>query len=202
MNDQIQWIPVIASLIGGGFAGAVLTNVISAYRARIQPIGRRIDVAPLFTPGLSGSTLRPTVTLADGDTTYPFTNLYVAEVQVVNRGNKDFKSFSFGLTLAGGDAAAHVEAETADRHHVVSLLNTVTPSAPSQTVDLAFTPFNRGDAYILKVFVVAAAAKPGPISVSSTEAIRFTDIPSLAERLTEIASTQALKFGPFQLSFR
>jgi len=202
MSSEHQWIPIAASLVGGGFAGAILTNIVTAYRARIQPIGRRIDVAPLFTPGLSGSVLRPTVTLTDADTTHPFTNLHVAEVQVINRGNKDFESFTFGLTLTPGDSAVHVEADFIDRHHNVTLLNTVTPASPSQEVDLTLTPFNRSDAYILKVFVVAAGVSPGPITVSSKEPIRFTDIPSLTERLSDIASVYSLTIGPVRLTFK
>jgi len=42
-------------------------------------------------------------------------------------------------------------------------------------------PLNRGDAYTVRLFIVAAGERPNAISVSSSEAIKFTEIPSVAE---------------------
>lgn len=192
MSADYEWVKIVGSLIGGGLAGAVLNNTVTAYRNRVQPIGRRIELASLFTPGFTGSALRPTVTVSDGATTYQFANLYVADVQIVNRGNRDYSTFSFGLTLADGDTCVHVESLTADRHHFATLPVAVTPANPSRVFDAVLRPFNRADVYTFKVFIVSSGAMPGSVEVSSSDPVRFVDIPTLAETLSEIA----VKVGP------
>jgi hypothetical protein len=200
MSDNLEWAKIAASLVGGGLAGAALTNIITAYRGRIQPIGKRVDIVPLFTPGFTGSALRPTITVSDGASSYQFQNLHVADVSVVNRGNRDFTSFRFGLTFASDDACVHAEPTTSDRHHVATFTPTVTPANPARTVDFALQPFNRSDAYTFKLFIVAGGITPEAIQISSPEPVRFTDMPSIAETLTKIASSAAIKLGPFELS--
>lgn len=160
MSDEFEWIKIGAGILGGGLAGAVLTNVITAYRGRIQPIGKRIDVTPLFSPGFTGSALSPSITVTSGATTYQFSNLHVAEVQVINRGNRDLANFSFGLTLSPGDEAVHVDPTEPGRHHMVSLTSPVSPATKTATPDFTLKPFNRGDAYTLKIFIVAAGNVP------------------------------------------
>ena len=36
---EINWLQLVAALLGGGAAGAVITAVVSALRARRQPVG-------------------------------------------------------------------------------------------------------------------------------------------------------------------
>ena len=36
---EINWLQLVASLLGGGAAGAVITAVVSALRAQRQPVG-------------------------------------------------------------------------------------------------------------------------------------------------------------------
>src|ERR1035437_3887245 len=115
MSNELEWVKITASVVGGGFLGAVLTNAVTAYRNRTQPVGRRIDITPLFTPGFAGAALKPTITVSDGTNSYQFTNLHVAEVNIVNRGNRDFAAFRFGLTLDPKDSCVHAEPSAADR---------------------------------------------------------------------------------------
>jgi hypothetical protein len=198
--DTPEWIKIAAGIVSGGLAGAILTNLVTAYRGRIQPIGKRVDVAPLFTPGFIGSALRPTITVSDGTSSYQFANLHVADVSVVNRRNRDFSSFRFGLTLGSKDSCVHAEPTSSDRHHVATPASSVSPANPSNAFDFTLQPFNRSDAYTFKLFIVANGAAPEAIDISSPEAVRFTEMPSIAETLTEIAANAALKVGPFQVS--
>jgi len=57
------------------------------------------------------------VTLFDESGEHNFDNLHVLEVEIVNRGNQDRKSFAFGMTLGNGQKAIFVNPKTPDRHH-------------------------------------------------------------------------------------
>jgi len=180
---------VLAEVIGvvsGGTAGAVITTVVSAYRSRVQPIGRSIDVSPIFAAGARGNGLVTRVTIDDGTREYTFPNLYVANVRIANRGNRDFSTFTFGITLAPEDRAVYVEPYGSDRHHVFLCTNMCTPATPTRELDFRLRPLNRGDVYTFKAFIVAGEHGPGSLSVSSAEAIRFTDIPNASTLLATI----------------
>ncbi|OUE47468.1 hypothetical protein BZY94_05095 [Burkholderia territorii] len=197
-----QIVQIGASLLGGGAIGAIISASVATHRGRVQPVAKRVEVTPLFASDFAGAAFNPSVTVSDGSTDLKFSNLHVAEIQVVNRGNVDRQKFSFGITLAHGDQAIHVEPYGLDRHHKVLQPTACTPAAPSGTLDFELVPFNRHDAYTMKVFIVSAAVgnQPGTISMSSSEPIRFVDIPSVAETLNK-AGTITLKLGAVELSF-
>jgi hypothetical protein len=201
MPESIETYKIVASLIGGGAVGAIITALVGTYRNRIQPVGKRIEILPLLTSSFSGSALKPEVTVSDGSTSFKFGNLYVADVQIVNRGNKDHSQFTFGITLADGDTAVHVEPYGLDRHHAASLPNPPSPGKPTSELDITLKPFNRGNSYTLRVFVVAGSAQPGAISIGSSEAIRFTDMPTLSEAVAQAASGITLNFFGLQIRF-
>jgi hypothetical protein len=191
---------IAAALVGGGAVGAMITATVTAHRNRIQPVGKRVEVTPLFTPHASPeSLLRPSITISDGTADYKFKNLFLTDIQVVNRGNRDLPTFSFGVTLAKADHAVHAEPYGLDRHHVATLVALVSPAHPSNSADFQLKPFNRGDSYTIKIFIVAGGDEPGEIHLSSPEAIRFTEIPSLAETIASIASSYAIKVGPLEV---
>jgi hypothetical protein len=201
MDVNLQTLQVAGAFVGGGLAGAIITNIVTVYRARLQPVGKRIDVAPLFSPGFTAAALSPTITVSDGTRSYQLNNLHVADIQITNRGNRDMPTFKFGITLSGGDGAVHVEGDTQDRHHIVEHTS-VTPAAALPDVDFTLTPLNRGDAYTIKVFVVAAGGKPGVITISSSEAVRFVEMPSLTETLSAVARASAIEIGPFKVGLK
>jgi len=180
------------TFVGGGLAGAILNNIVSSFRSRIQPVGKKISVSPLFSPGITGSTLSTTVTISDDISSYQFSNLHVADICIANRGNQDISKFLLGVTLADGDKCVHIESTVKDRHHAVIPVTQVTPANPSSTIDFTLNPFNRGNEYNLRIFIVAADCEPGSISISSPEPIRFVEIPTISETLSDIA----VKVGP------
>ncbi len=203
MNDSIETYKIVASLVGGGAVGAIITAIVNSFRNRIQPVGRRLEVSILFTPSFfAGSALNPSVIVSDGTTDYKFPNLFVADVQLVNRGNRDLAAFTFGITLATLDRAVHVEPYGLDRHHAAILKTPITLACPSDMLDLELKPFNRRDSYTLKIYIVAGGSEPGPIKLGSSEAIRFTEIPSIVETIASIASSSVVKLGPFEVLFR
>lgn len=200
--ENIQILQLGASLLGGGAVGAMITAYIASYKVRLLPVGRRIEVSPLFTSEFGGPSFSTSVTVTDGQTDYKFPNLHLAEVQIVNRGNRDLAALNFGITLSSTDKVVHVEPTGQDRHHVASAKTRCTPDAPLSTLDFELRPFNRGDSYTLKLFIVASAAVPESIAIGSAEPVRFTEIPSVAENLAAVASTLSVMVGPFEVRFQ
>lgn len=203
MDNTTQIIQIGASLLGGGAVGAVITSLVTSYRGRVQPVGRRVEVSPLFTSDFAGSAFNTNVTVSDGTADYKFPNLHVADIQLVNRGNRYLSSFTFGITLDKSDSAVHVEPYGLDRHHVATLLSACTPASPATELDLQLQPFNREDSYTMKVFLVAGGKEPGQILLGSSEPIRFTEIPSLSETIAKIASSSVIaQVGPLEVRIR
>lgn len=195
---EVEWYTIVIPLISGGAVGGIITSVVSAYRSRIQPVGRRIEYLALFRDTPATSSLRAKITVFDGQKDYMYDNLHVGQIQLINRGNKDFKEFAFGVTLTNDDVAISMEPQSLDRHHQVIRLTSITPSEPKAEIDFVLKPFNRGDTYALQLFIVTPPGReqPGAIQLSSSEAIRFVNIPTIAE----ISIAPTLKFGPLTVS--
>lgn len=194
--EQAQLITIAASLLGGGAMGAIITAGITSYRARLLPVGKSVEVSPLFVTNFGGTNFSTGVSVSDGANDYKLPNLYLAEVQVVNRGNRDLPAFRFGITLSSADKVVHVEPRGGDRHHVASLQSTCSPASPTSNVDCELRPFNRGDVYILRLFVVAGAKVPEPLIVGSPEAVRFIGNVSVTEALALVGRSFFLDLNP------
>ena len=201
MSNEIQWIPVIASLLGGGAVGALITASVATYRNRIQPVGYRADALPMFRGTSQRTPIQAKVTLFDGTGEYNFDNLHVLEVEVVNRGNQDRKSFTFGMTLGNGQKAVFVEPKASDRHHVVKEKPDVSPTKALSELDFVLESFNRGDRYAFTVYVVLPDDKqPVSVTFSSPEPVTFSSMPSVGEIVGQLASSATIGFGPFRVS--
>lgn len=199
-----NWLQIVAALIGGGAVGAIITAVVSAYRARQQPIGRRIDVLPVFRPSGRAGQLEAAIAVSHGGRSVTFENLFLAEVQVVNRGNRDLDEFAFGATLGDGDQCIYVEAAAPDRHHNVLQDTLVAPDAPLREIDFRVKPFNRGDVYSFKLYVVIPPGdeEPKDIVLGSSSPIRFVAMPTAGEILTRAASEFVLDLGAVRIGLR
>jgi hypothetical protein len=197
-----NWVLVGASLFGGGACGAVITNVVSAVRNRKQPVGYRIDMDPVFEGTLSDSGLPARLTITDPSGPVELDNLFLAELQFVNRGNKDLKDFRLGITLAGDDRVIHVAPKPRDRFHTCNVSPAPTPKTPLQTVDFTLSPFSRGDLYSLKIYIVIpkGATEPAPIAVGSPEPVVFVGMPTLSELAIEAARGVSIGLGPIRVS--
>jgi len=198
----INWPQLAGALLGGGAAGALITAVVSIYRARPQPVGRRIDVVPVFRPSGNAEQLEAVIALTHTGKTVTFKNLFLAEVQVVNKGNHDLDELKFGVTLGDGDRCVFVEATPPDRHHNVSLGGPVTPDAPQHEIDFVLKPFNRRDSYLFKLYLVIPEGrrKPQDIVLGSASPIRFVSMLTAAEIFEGARSPLVVfRLGPIQL---
>ena len=185
--------------------GAIITTVVSAVRSRKQPIGYRTEVVPVFKGRMFPSSVVGSLSLQSSTGGYAeqVPNLFIAKIEVVNRGNKDYASFRLGFTLFTGDAALISAASSADRHHQAEVLTTLGPAAPVGELDYVLRPFNRKDLYAFTLYVVAQQGQEqvGEIRLSSPEPVIFTKAPTVAEIAAEAAKGM-IGIGPLRIGFR
>jgi len=200
LMDDSEKLRLAAALLGGGAMGAIINAILTSYRNRVQPVGQRTDVIAIFSRTLDDTALPTAITVEDGGVEHRFTNLFIAEVVITNRGNRDIKDFRLGITLDDGDSAINATAKGADRMHVAEQLTKVCPATSSDTIDFILTPFNRRDSYSLKLWLVAPDGKaaPGAIKFSSDEAVRFVRMPTVAELMQ--GALIELKVGPLSIT--
>jgi hypothetical protein len=203
MADLQVW-QIAASLASGGAAGAVLTSIVSSYKNRIQPVGYRTEIIPLFRPASNPGSLEAKVMVKYDDCNCEYENLFFVELQVVNRGNQDLVEFPFGVTLRSGDEIVHAEGATPDRHHQIKESTAVSPLRPGSNIDFLVSPFNRGDSYHFRLYVSTRnnAKELGPVKLGSPAPVRFVAMPTTAEIVQAAARETLLNVGKFTLSIR
>jgi hypothetical protein len=198
-----NWITIGASILGGGAAGAVINSVVSAWRNRKQTIAYRIEIDPLFRGSDFLADVRASLTLYSptGGYAQEIPSLFVVNIEVVNRGNKDYSSFNLGFTLSEHDSAVYCVPSSSDRHRQARVVTVLGPGAPVREIDCLLVPFNRMDRYKFNLYVVAehGAQVPGDIKLGSTEPIVFSEAPTVTEVAVEAAKI-ALKLGPLKIS--
>ena len=188
--------------------GALITQVATSYRNRLQPIGYRSESSNLFSPPTDGSApnFRVTFTPASGSAT-ELTNVHALRVELINRGSQDRAKMALGITIPEGQGIVHAEKITGDRHHKLKIETALRPEAPSNEIDLVLEPFNRGDAYTLTLYITLPPGEheAGPIDPSSAEAVRFVELPTpaeLAEEAIGIGGKLLLFTTPLSLRIR
>jgi hypothetical protein len=201
---DINWLHWIIIFVSGGAVGAIIKIIFSAYRSRIQTIGRRITLLPIFRKAGNASTLSASIATRHNNTLYTFTNLFLAEIQIINRGNTDLKNFEFGITLGKGDGCIHLESFSPDRHHIVNLKTEVNPENPRSEIDFEIVTFNRKDLFTFKLYIVIPGDKEEPqkIELSSPNAIKFVEVPSVPEIVASLAENFIVGVGPLRISMK
>ncbi len=199
-----SWLPIAASLLGGGFMGSVLTHVVTYVRNRQQSVGRRVDFDHVLRPRPEGTSLRAQVAIHHGDQVHNYDNLFIAYVKVVNRGNRDLDRFSFGVNLSGQDRAVFVECRGVTRLDQIRCLTPVSPIEPASELDFECGALPRGRPYWVSLFVVVpdGAEEPQKIEVISSEPVVFIDMPTLEESAVRVLSEVVLSAGPLMLRLR
>lgn len=162
--------------------GAFITAIITSRRNRKQPVGFRISILEVFNQDFGPAGLEAVLRVGRGAEAVEFQNLFLAEVEVVNRGNRDFPSFECGITVDPSDSVIYADAEGLDRHHQIRFDDPPSPRAPRHEVDVKFTPFNRGDSYKLVLHLVASDPEEGPgeIELGSGEPVVFRELNTIA----------------------
>ena len=203
---SIPWYTLLFAtllFLGGSAIGALAYASVSAYRNRKPKIGCRVDRAPLFESLGGTDTPRSQIEISDGEQTYSYNHLQMAQVQVQNQSKQDFDQFELGITLSAEDVVIQLEVQTADRHHLVKQLDPFTFSQPQAKVDLILQPFNRDDTYTLRLLSITAQPNQrlGEITFSSPVAVRFADMPLIEETIKDSVKSTTISLGPFSFSF-
>jgi hypothetical protein len=202
---DVNWGQIAVGVATGGAAGAIITAAVTSIKNRKQPVGYRIDIVPVFKHGkLADSQIIATLNLSSPTAGYGtnIPNLFIADIRLENRGNRDLVALELGLTLSETDSAVYCSINSIDRHHVGTIKNPVGPGSPSREIDIRLVPFNRQDIYNLTLYLVTdpTSDEPGEIGFSSTEPVVFTRKPSVAELAAEVATGLAFRLGPIHVS--
>ncbi|MGE5626905.1 MAG: hypothetical protein ACM3X7_02180 [Solirubrobacterales bacterium] len=185
---DINYVSVGVSFLAGGAMGAIITQVATSVRNRIQPVGYKCESIPLFRKNLEGSTLITNVTISDEGVEYAFENLFVVNIEMINKGNKDFDKFTFGVTLDKEDKIINIEKKHFDKFHDINIIDEVSPKQPLNEVEIILKPFNRKDTYNIRMYVVIPEKnqQPSELQFSSPHSVKFTSMPSLGEATLSI----------------
>ena len=181
--ENLRWVQITFSFITGGAFGAVLKIAYDWWQGRQQPVLTKIDVDRIFSSSPFESDMQANVTVKQEGTTWSFSNLSLAKVEISNGGNADRGVFEFGITLPNTHRTILCECSGEDRHHAIAC--TEAPSLKNQcsTIDFTCTPFNRKDSYTLKLYVTSEsdAIRPSDVRLTSAAPVRIARSPSAAE---------------------
>lgn len=181
-------LPLLATLIGGGAAGAAITILYKRYQNRKQKIKYEIISNSIFHPN---SDLEHRVCLniysEEGNSIHDYYNLFLVILKIKNIGNKDYDKFDFGVNIKGNKEVIKIEQETIDRQHEIQFNRVINFENTSDEVDVSLNPFNREEEYLMKFFIATVQQnrddeilefKETDFHLSSKHPIKFTKVES------------------------
>lgn len=189
---DVQWVPVIAALLGGGAMGAIIAALVTHYRNRRQPVGYKKEIIEIFRKHPQYNSLRallalggtpPAVGSGSGSGFQPGSqgvlvdNFSIVRYTLINKGNQDIGEYEFGVTLEGSNKAVDVKVEAPDRHHKMIVVTPVSLNDQRNEIDFILQPFNRKDSYSVNIYF-SYNDSAGPIELSSPHATNFVDLGS------------------------
>jgi hypothetical protein len=176
-TENLDLIKILASILGGGAIGAIITAVVTTRRNRIQPIGASVNLSESILPDNLVKDHVTKITISGATESYHYDNLYLASIEVLNKGNKDYESFDFGITLPDGMSIINVAVKSADRHHSIQYCPQVSFNSKLNYIDLTLSPFNRKDKYTISLTLTGTFTNvPNPILFSSKLPVKFVSV--------------------------
>jgi len=205
---ESNWLQILASIIGGGAAGAFISNAFTHIRNRKLKVGYKIEIVPVFKSFGDSNRLDAQILVATDESKKElktYNNLFLAEITIINQGQKDYDCFEFGLTLGEKDECIYTEPKSSDRHHIVEEITKVNPKIPSKLLDFKLKPFNRKEKYEIKLYIVIedGCIIPSKINISSSMPVIFkeTEFPSMKEILIE-SLIETIKLSPMSFKIK
>ena len=185
-NETMEWVKIGASLLGGGAMGAFITTIVANRRNRIQPIGTNSKAVSLFKPADHINDIVSAITLSGSTGEYRYDNLYLVQLELFNMGNKDYDNFKFGLTFKDASIVS-LKGYGEDRHHSITLDQSINLDVPSSLADVTLTPFNRRDKYNLTLYVTqTTGGELMNFDISSPLPVKFTSTLTLSASLLTV----------------
>jgi hypothetical protein len=184
----IEILKILAPLIGGGLAGAILGTYLTNRRNRIQPVTIRKEIIPIVNQQLGDSTVQAEVLLKVAGNQQSYSNLMLGRVTIRNTGNLDYKEFKFEVTLNSLNLAVYLQTESEDRSHIISSTPPIDLNHLDSEIDFTLTPFNRGDTYSFSLFILPAPSieEQLDISLSTQHPVKFVDFQEYREIATSL----------------
>jgi hypothetical protein len=188
------WIGIVVALLGGGAMGALIKVFYDLRRDRIQSISRGVRIFSLFRHDRQYEDFGATLSVSHNGSVTEFRTLYVADVVINNRSTHDYAQFDFGLSLAADAKCVHVGWENPDQHHVLELIDIVSPSEPQAALRFRLAPFNRRDVYSLRLYLVPGENEDQPAIArfTSSHPVKFVDDSSLRGEATSMQDWSVL----------
>lgn len=188
---EFNYLSFLIPLTTGGVMGAFLNHFFALRKDRIQPVGYQLDIIPLFKKDIVKSAFITNVTISDGDKQYNFDNLFVINILITNKGNKDIDDFKFSVKLSEGDKIISVEHMQFDRYRNVAITDKIpSPVKPLDEVEMVLDKFNRKDSYHIRLhtFIPEGRAEPGKIKFNTPQPVKFTSTPTIDEVTIRLGS--------------
>ncbi|WP_425618100.1 hypothetical protein NA78x_001795 [Anatilimnocola sp. NA78] len=198
IDDAIK---ITVGFLGGSLSWGVIKFVLDAWQSRVPTLRYDLEVNNLFNEQTTDKALQATlITKRDGKEV-KFKNLSIVRIALWNSTRVDRKSFAIGVRLDGiAQKIIGFECDKVGRMHECKPSITPSPYSPVEEVDFELAPFNRGDSYVIRVYVDAdyMAAKAVDVRVDTNEAvnlIRATQKEPASDRWGKFAALALLACG-------
>jgi hypothetical protein len=172
----MTWIGFLITLAGGGAMGAIIKIMYDYKQNRIQAVRQRIKVFPLFHHTDKPQNFSAVVSVTHDGSIKEYKNLFVADITITNRSNKDYDDFEFGADLEK-DECIYVAWENPDQHHTLTPITIVSPSAPASKIKFQLSPFNRTNSYSLRLYLTLNedGREPTLPQLTARQSVQFID---------------------------
>tara|TARA_A100000171_G_C2133687_1_gene148466 strand:+ start:2108 stop:2713 length:606 start_codon:yes stop_codon:yes gene_type:complete len=200
--DNLNWISLTISFLGGGLAGAILNQFFYHRRNKIQPVGKSIELTSIFN-AKENSLIDSRITITGDTKEYRFKNLWILKFDLINNGRNDYDKFNFGITLNDGIKAISVKETTKDRHHKVTYLGQPDFENQVESFDIELNPFNRKEIYTFEVQITSDRddLTTDDIKLSTDKPVKFVDIKS-KEELIKLLENVVVSFAGITVRIR
>ena len=184
---EIRWEFVIPALLVGAVLGAVIAGLLRKRRSGFHPVGVKKSINPIFPPMERKGPSDAKVVLKYNEVTFLATQMFLVEFQLVNLGANDFQEFKFGIAVPTGHNIIATNNQPPDRSHAIEESPSVTPESWAKAMDFTLRPFNKRDSYVLKLYIhIGSKSRDvGEISLTTSEAVKFVDLPAIGKQLEE-----------------
>lgn len=186
-NSTLEIIKIGTGVISGGAFGAIITAIINKRNNRIQRISKNVKISNIFYPNELLYPHITRITISGTTEDYHFENLYLCQIAVENKGNKDFNQFNFGISMPEASEMVNIQYKSSDRHHIATFDPAISFNHSSNVIDATLTPFNRKNIYHIDIlFTSNRQLLETQIQFSTAMPVVFMDFELFRKTFSEI----------------
>lgn len=201
--DEINWIHIAVALAGGGAMGAIITQLTTWYRRRVQTIGYNVKTQQTFAPITSQEAIEASVQIKDSaGRPHTFDNLYTSTLVVMNKGNVDFSEFKMGIDFPDHCQVLGCSPRSSNRYKKVDFLSQPNLTTPIHSIDLELKPFNRNNVYEIDFFITSKdnhGVEDANVSLATSHSVRFSQMTNALDVLNLVTDKFVFHVGPFKV---